>query len=52
MRAPVTGATGFVGGNLVRALLREDVEVRTLVRSEGNHPALKGLRVERTPGNV
>ena len=48
----MTGATGFVGGNLVRALLHEDVEVRALVRSEGNHPALDGLRVERTPGDI
>ncbi|MDD9992390.1 MAG: NAD-dependent epimerase/dehydratase family protein [Rhodospirillales bacterium] len=48
----MTGATGFVGGNLVRALLHEDVEVRALVRSEGNHPALDGLRVARTPGGI
>ena len=48
----MTGATGFVGGNLVRALLHEDVEVRALVRSQSNHPALDGLRVERTPGDM
>ena len=48
----MTGATGFVGGNLVRALLHEDVEVRALVRSESHHPALDGLRVERTPGDI
>ena len=52
MRALVTGATGFVGGNLVRALLREDIEVRALVRREGPHPALEGLRAEWTPGDV
>ena len=34
----MTSATRFVGGNLVRALLREDVGVRALIRSEGHHP--------------
>ncbi len=52
MRALVTGATGFVGGNLVRALVREDVEVRALVRSEGPHLALEGLAVDQAPGDV
>ena len=52
MRALVAGATGFVGGNLARALLREDVEVRTPIRREGPHLALEGLRAERTPGDV
>ena len=48
----MTGATGFVGGNLVRTLLLEDVEVRALVRSQSDHPALDGLRVERMPGDI
>ncbi|MCY4085549.1 MAG: NAD-dependent epimerase/dehydratase family protein [Actinomycetia bacterium] len=52
MRALVTGATGFVGGNLARGLVCEGVEVRALVRDEGHHPALEGLRVERTRGDV
>ena len=38
--------------SMPRARLREDVEVRTPVRSEGNHAALDGLHLERTPGNV
>ena len=52
MRVLVTGATGFVGGNLVRALVREDVEVRALVRSEGPHLALEGLAVDRVLGDL
>lgn len=52
MRALVTGATGFVGGNLVRALAREGVEVRALVRSPGPHLALEGLTVECVRGDV
>ena len=52
MRALVTGATGFVGGNLVRALVREDVEVRALVRSHGPHLALEGLAVDQVLGDL
>ena len=52
MKALVTGATGFVGGNLVRALVREDVEVRALVRSNGPHLALEGLAVDRVLGDL
>ena len=52
MRALVTGATGFVGGNLVRALVREDMEVRALVRSDGPHLALEGLTVEQVLGDL
>ena len=52
MRALVTGATGFVGGNLVRALVREDVEVRALVRSEGSHLALEALAADQVMGDL
>ena len=52
MRALVTGATGFVGGNLVRALVREDVDVRALVRSQGPHLALEGLTVDQALGDL
>ena len=30
----VTGATGLLGNNLVRALLKENIQVTALVRSE------------------
>ena len=49
--AVVTGATGHVGANLVRALLDRGRAVRVLVR-EKDHEALRGLVVERMLGDV
>jgi dihydroflavonol-4-reductase len=46
----VTGASGFVGANLVRALLADGWQVRALVRSGA--PSLDGLDVERVAGDV
>lgn len=50
MRVAVTGATGHVGGNLVRALLARGDEVRVLLRADDR--AVRGLDVERIPGDV
>jgi dihydroflavonol-4-reductase len=46
----VTGASGFVGANLVRALLDAGWRVRVLVR--GPAPSLAGLDVARTTGDL
>jgi dihydroflavonol-4-reductase len=46
----VTGASGFVGANLVRALLGRGWRVRALVR--GAAPSLDGLDVELIRGDV
>jgi dihydroflavonol-4-reductase len=46
----VTGATGHVGANLVRALLAQDRHVRALLHV--NRQAIKGLKVEVTNGDV
>ena len=46
----VTGASGFVGANLVRTLLDRGWRVRALVR--GAAPSLAGLDVELVPGDV
>ncbi|GAC1577840.1 MAG: NAD-dependent epimerase/dehydratase family protein [Candidatus Elarobacter sp.] len=46
----VTGASGFVGANLVRELLMRGWHVRALVR--GDAPSLAGLDVERVRGDL
>ncbi|HYZ17100.1 MAG TPA: hopanoid-associated sugar epimerase [Candidatus Acidoferrum sp.] len=46
----VTGASGFVGANLVRALLAGGWRVRVLVRGEAS--SLAGLDVERVAGDL
>ncbi|MCC3766906.1 NAD-dependent epimerase/dehydratase family protein [Streptomyces sp. UNOC14_S4] len=47
----VTGATGHLGANLVRALLTEGQDVRVLLKGAAG-PALDGLAVHRVPGDV
>jgi dihydroflavonol-4-reductase len=52
MNAFVTGATGFIGGNLVRALLAEGHRVRALVREGSDQRNIAGLPVERAIGDL
>jgi dihydroflavonol-4-reductase len=52
MKAFVTGATGFVGGNLARALLSDGHQVRALVRAGGDRRNLAGLPVEVAEGDL
>ena len=46
MRAVVTGATGFIGGNLVRELVDQGAIVRAMARPGSDRKAIEGLNVE------
>ena len=50
MRAAVTGASGHVGANLVRALLARGHEVTVLVRSDRR--GVEGLGVREVQGEL
>ena len=51
MVVAVTGASGHIGANLVRALLQEGRQVCALVHTE-NRPGLAGLEVQTVIGDV
>ena len=52
MTALVTGATGFVGANIVRALLDAGETVRVLVRRESSTRNMDGLPVDIAYGDL
>ncbi|HKT73668.1 MAG TPA: hopanoid-associated sugar epimerase [Steroidobacteraceae bacterium] len=52
MRAAVTGATGFVGAAVARALLAAGWQVRALARKGSNRQNLSGLTVEVAEGDL
>ena len=51
-RAFVTGASGFIGSAVVRALLADSVEVRALIREGADRITLEGLEVETVTGDL
>src|SRR5919204_5435841 len=52
MKVLVTGATGFVGAAVTRALIRAGTDVRVLVRPESNLRSLAELKVEQVIGDL
>lgn len=48
----VTGASGFVGASVVRALLARGAAVRAMVRPQSTRANLEGLDVEIAEGNL
>lgn len=52
MRALVSGATGFIGSNLARELLRDRFQVRALVRPGSDLGNLQGLDLELARGDL
>ena len=52
MKVLVTGASGLLGSNVVRELIRRGYEVKLFVRSLKEIPALQGLRFERFLGSL
>ncbi len=52
MKVLVTGASGFIGGNVCRQLVKRNYNVRALVRTSSNLKALEGLGLEVAKGDL
>src|ERR1700748_614411 len=52
MNCFVTGASGFVGANLVHELVARGHRVKALLRAESDLRGLKGVEFERVSGDV
>jgi dihydroflavonol-4-reductase len=52
MKALVTGATGFIGGAVVRALITSGIDVRVMVRAGSDFQNIQNLTVERVEGDL
>jgi len=52
MKALVTGATGFVGAAVVRALIKAGVDVRVLARRDSDFSNLQSFKIEHAYGDL
>ena len=48
----VTGATGFLGSNLVKELYKRKNKITIFAAKKSFHTSLKGLRIKRKEGDV
>ena len=52
MKCLVTGASGFIGSNIVKELMKEGYQVKCLVRENSNLENLIGLDIEIVKGDI
>jgi dihydroflavonol-4-reductase len=52
MKVLVTGANGFIGSNLIKALLSKGYKVKAFVRKTSDLRSLEGLKVELAYGDI
>jgi len=52
MRVLLTGATGYVGSYVLRALLHRDIEVRCLTHSPSSHLVDTGPSIQQVTGDI
>ncbi len=52
MKTLVTGATGFIGSSIVRELLKNNVDVKVLVRENSDTRNIDGLEIEKAYGDI
>ena len=50
--AAITGATGFLGRYIVRAVAARGWRVRVLARQPIDHPQFAGLQLDAVPGDL
>ena len=52
MKIFITGATGFLGSNLVKMLVKQGVNVTILCRNKSKHPFLNNLDITKVEGDI